>query len=1301
MPTPVPLTTFNTGELSPYMRGRLDLEVYRNGCKEVTNFLPLTQGGVMARPGTKFIHDTTLTTGNVRLLEFAPNSEEAFTLLFSDQAIRIYKSGTSTPVKTLTSGDGVPWTDSQLRDIDYEYQVDTIYLTHPAHEPQVLKYLGDLDPDVFSIGSLLDETNFKAPPFQKEDVTGTELIVSDEKYFVKILSTNANEFDAAITAAAGNFNTNPWYVEVQIQNKWALYRIADTNFTPAAPADPVSGQASTTGIYAIPITSVVEDLEPAANLIHLSDSYPDSHPELGSSEYELRSDTLVFSFDLESAYMRFENSYPDVLGGFAGTGVTAEGTKWVQLNEYFGQEDFPTEYLTGSRATADFEVGQTYKILTANGFVFDNAAPAPSGSGAPVTRTGADWNNSFRYDTAGDTFVATNHFRVNAAGGASTVLANLSSNKTFDVMRCSAVLNVVSPTGAITFDDTAEVHTATMRSSKSFFYVSPGNTSGVRVDQYILAQYGDDWVTFKVDSITGIREATVTVLDVIPTKKNSSDFVNNGRTTVFRVSSWWASNYPYSVAIHEQRLVFGGSPEFPETVWFSKTTDNYDFRTIESNGEVLDTTGITYDLGGRAYNRIRSMTSGPTLIIATEGAEWQLRPNNFTEALSPTNIRLTQETYIGSTLQAIRAGSSVFFVERSGRFFREMQFDYQIDGFKSVDLNVLADHLFRTDPIQDFCYQSSPRSVFWFVTESGLLYALTYEKERDVYAWSRHRTYTGDTVLAAAVMRQTNSTPQDKLFVVVNRNDQYLVEEMTPDFRDPGTDNYKPYLWQLDSAVRLPSIEGGYLATAKTITSSLEEIQNTTALIRIPSHSYSNGDKVRLTGTGIDALDDRVVVVGDATTDTFVAYELDGTTPIDTRGISKVQVTGSGTLPSAGWVNIWTDPGGSTTTNAVGTYLGFLNNTGGTEYSVTPGVFNIYGGGYFPDVTLDGIPGSLYRITGEVKEGTGPVSGWGFLLADTSTNYMGAAFIGVAPNDTIPPAGSTWVPFILDLETYVPGGLPAANRLGVANMPVNGLSGETMLIRNLVLDKYVTTPGGGSDYIDVGSHNYQVGDVLEVYDKDPTSDPTAVKITEVTVQTTDTTQITVSGDDSISLVEVDYWLVLKDYQRVYTETGYATKVIDSISGLDHLEGYEASVIVDGAYVGDTTVASGAINIASAFGRYAEKYVLVGLKYTCTLVTMPGVFQDSQKGILYGQKSRVSKLGCYLYESIGFRYGQEGGYMQSVNFHDEAPIMDQSPYLFTGFKDDFTVDSTFDLAKEIRVEQAQPYPLTIISLIPEY
>lgn len=84
-------TSFNAGELSPAMAGRVDQDKYFSGCETQFNMLPLLQGPAVRRGGTRDIgaaKSGTATRGP--LIDFVFNSEQAYVLEFGDQYLRFW-----------------------------------------------------------------------------------------------------------------------------------------------------------------------------------------------------------------------------------------------------------------------------------------------------------------------------------------------------------------------------------------------------------------------------------------------------------------------------------------------------------------------------------------------------------------------------------------------------------------------------------------------------------------------------------------------------------------------------------------------------------------------------------------------------------------------------------------------------------------------------------------------------------------------------------------------------------------------------------------------------------------------------------------------------------------------------------------------------------------------------------------------------------------------------------------------------------------------------------------------------------
>lgn len=86
------ITNFRTGEISPKLEGRIDLQKYNEAAQTVNNMLVFPSGGVTRRPGT-FFAGRSKDGGKVRLINFEVSDEQAYVLEFGASYIRFYKDG--------------------------------------------------------------------------------------------------------------------------------------------------------------------------------------------------------------------------------------------------------------------------------------------------------------------------------------------------------------------------------------------------------------------------------------------------------------------------------------------------------------------------------------------------------------------------------------------------------------------------------------------------------------------------------------------------------------------------------------------------------------------------------------------------------------------------------------------------------------------------------------------------------------------------------------------------------------------------------------------------------------------------------------------------------------------------------------------------------------------------------------------------------------------------------------------------------------------------------------------------------
>ena len=249
-----------------------------------------------------------------------------------------------------------------------------------------------------------------------------------------------------------------------------------------------------------------------------------------------------------------------------------------------------------------------------------------------------------------------------------------------------------------------------------------------------------------------------------------------------------ATGYPRAVAFYEQRLVFAGTSEQPQTLFFSQGGD---FENFESGVNADD--GMVYTIGSTMVNVIRFLASTRNLIVGTSSGEFVVRASGADEAITPINIQIKQQTSHGSAdITPMQAGNAVLFVQRAKRKVLELQFNFDVDGYVAPDVALISEHI-TENGLDELAYQQEPDSILWGRRGDGQLACMTYKREEQVIGWSR-QILGGAFGTGIAVVESIATIPgdldEDQVWVVVKRTiggatKRYI--EFIKDF-DFGTD---------------------------------------------------------------------------------------------------------------------------------------------------------------------------------------------------------------------------------------------------------------------------------------------------------------------------------------------------------------------------------------------------------------------------------------------------------------------------------------------------------------------------------
>ena len=240
----------------------------------------------------------------------------------------------------------------------------------------------------------------------------------------------------------------------------------------------------------------------------------------------------------------------------------------------------------------------------------------------------------------------------------------------------------------------------------------------------------------QISTVTNATTASGTVL------KKLLEGDDIGDTTALNATRYWgepalctAHGWPATVTTYQSRLVFGGSKDLPNTLWFSQTQDITNFE----EGTALDSEAITFSLMSDQANKICALFAGRHLQVFTTSAEWMVTG----DPLTPTDIQLKRQTQVGSCddrfIPPVGIDGATIFAAANGQEIREFLFSDLEGIYQATDLSLLAHHLICAP--KDMAYDKYLRQAY-IVMQNGTLCVLTSFRAEDMQSWT-HQTTDG------------------------------------------------------------------------------------------------------------------------------------------------------------------------------------------------------------------------------------------------------------------------------------------------------------------------------------------------------------------------------------------------------------------------------------------------------------------------------------------------------------------------------------------------------------------------------
>lgn len=231
---------------------------------------------------------------------------------------------------------------------------------------------------------------------------------------------------------------------------------------------------------------------------------------------------------------------------------------------------------------------------------------------------------------------------------------------------------------------------------------------------------------------------------------------------------WWESawsdyrGWPRTVAIFQQRLMFGGNASERDSIWCSETGD---FAQMSKEALIVanspgdgTTTGplgsdpFTIVLSSQQLNEIQWMSPDKTLGVGTLGDEFIVQILDPTANVSGApvgfaagNVEATAESHQGSSHHmAVRFGNELAFALASDDEIRAITFNEREDSFVDEPVQLLFDQYPKRDKAikrrkyRHYAWDQS-RNTLWCVDTAGNLFGMTRNRTLGVSMWHTHQ----------------------------------------------------------------------------------------------------------------------------------------------------------------------------------------------------------------------------------------------------------------------------------------------------------------------------------------------------------------------------------------------------------------------------------------------------------------------------------------------------------------------------------------------------------------------------------
>lgn len=492
------------------------------------------------------------------------------------------------------------------------------------------------------------------------------------------------------------------------------------------------------------------------------------------------------------------------------------------------------------------------------------------------------------------TLSATSGTAVTITAGAATFLSGDIGRQVVNIASGQVgigTITAVSSTTVATLNITETFTSTSLGSSLWYLDLSPngdiaitltGGGAGVAGEQVTVTSNGSSPDLFRsanVGSYICVHEGVIKItsytsaISVTGVVMKSLDATTATTNWTLETATWNSTRgYPRAVAIAQERLIFGGTYEQPQTLWFSEQG------IFDSFGiGVDDEDSIELDISSTQANAIQWISSVKDIVVGTTGNEMALTTNG---TITPTNLPTINKTSWGSDTQTpLNVDNELVFIASNNRKLRSFHYDFNKDAYQADDVFLLAEHLTTPEiTLVETTFAKDPDPTIYCVRSDGTMIVGIFDREQNLLGWTVFET---DGAFKRCCSIQEGN--ESRVYIVVEReingSPQKYIEVFST---DDGTE--ETHIFSDCAKVVRPS--------SKTITG----ITNANpGVVTATSHGFSNGDTVYMMDIeGMTELNGNIYKVASVTANTFA---------LTNSSNANINTTSYGTYTTGGTAN--------------------------------------------------------------------------------------------------------------------------------------------------------------------------------------------------------------------------------------------------------------------------------------------------------------------------------------------------------------------------------------------------------------